>query len=67
MAERKPGDPTQEPEFKRVLHNLLTTPHKTQSEVRAQQEKPAERGQSDAAERFRKAAAKAKPAKKKGG
>lgn len=31
----KPVDPTQDPEFKRVLGNLLNTPHKPQSELRA--------------------------------
>jgi hypothetical protein len=34
MTEDKSGDPTKAPEFQRVLKNLLTTPHKTQSEVR---------------------------------
>jgi hypothetical protein len=38
MAEK---DPTKEPEFVRVLHNLLSTPHKPQSEVRAERGKPA--------------------------
>jgi hypothetical protein len=28
------ADPIKDPEFKRVLHNLLSTPHKTQSELR---------------------------------
>jgi hypothetical protein len=29
------NDPTKEPEFKRVLKNLLLPPHKPQSEVEA--------------------------------
>src|SRR5215204_2151264 len=34
MAEKPHNDPTKEPEFKRVLHNLLSTPDKPQSEAR---------------------------------
>ena len=34
MADRERNDPIKEPEFQRVLKNLLTTPHKTQSDVR---------------------------------
>jgi hypothetical protein len=34
MAE-KPSDPTNDPEFKRVLKNLLNTPHKPQAELKA--------------------------------
>ena len=31
----KPSDPTKDPEFKRVLGNLLKTPPKTQEEMKA--------------------------------
>src|SRR5687767_9009431 len=44
MAENQKSDPTADPEFKRVLGNLLTTPHKPQSEMKvgkAKVEKPA--------------------------
>jgi hypothetical protein len=33
-AERKKSDPTKDPEFQRVLKNLLSTPHKPQSEMK---------------------------------
>lgn len=46
-------DPTQQPEFKRVLHNLLTTPHKPQSELKVGKAKP----------KAEKPARKPKPAK----
>lgn len=39
MAE-KTDDPIRDPEFKRVLHNLLTTPHKPQSEMKVGKAKP---------------------------
>ena len=50
MAE-KPSDSTKDPEFQRVLRNMLNTPHKPHSELKVvKREKSAERGHSDAPE-----------------
>lgn len=38
--EERARDPVDDPEFKRVLHNLLTTPHKPQSELKVGKAKP---------------------------
>jgi hypothetical protein len=43
----KKPDPTKDPEFKRVLKNLLNTPHKPQAEMKVGRNgtaKPAQKG-----------------------
>jgi hypothetical protein len=41
----KSPDPTKDPEFKRVLKNLLNTPHKPQADMKVSRLKPAKKGQ----------------------